>query len=139
MKYRRIPLLAIGRDIYCDTRLILAKLEQLFPNSPLSARTNEHEAIQRLLSTWKIEAGVFVSGSQLIPSDLPLLRDPKFQKDRQDFSGRSWDKSKQDALRPEALANIRRGFDLLESTLLADGRDWVLKTDSPSLADIEGQ
>lgn len=29
--YRRIPVVAIGRDIYHDTRLVLRKLEVLFP------------------------------------------------------------------------------------------------------------
>jgi hypothetical protein len=39
--------------------------------------------------------------------------------------------------RPEALAEIRTAFAFLETTLLADGRDWILKTNKPSLADIE--
>ncbi|QUS37869.1 glutathione S-transferase family protein [Tardiphaga alba] len=30
--YRRIPVLQIGADIYCDTRLILAELERRFPD-----------------------------------------------------------------------------------------------------------
>lgn len=29
--YRRIPVLSIGRDVYNDTRIIIAKLEELFP------------------------------------------------------------------------------------------------------------
>ena len=136
--YRRIPVLAIGRDVYCDTRIILAKLETLFPGSELAPRTPEAVTIQKLLSAWIIESGIFVSGSQLIPSDLPLMRDPRFQRDREDFSGRSWEKSKQDQLRPEALANIRRSIHLVETTLLADGRDWILATSKPTLADIEG-
>ena len=32
---------------------------------------------------------------------------------------------------------IRNAFAFLETTLLADGRDWILKTYKPSLADIE--
>lgn len=39
--------------------------------------------------------------------------------------------------RPEALAEIRDAAELLETTLLADGREWVLKTPGPTLADIE--
>lgn len=41
--------------------------------------------------------------------------------------------------RPEHLNYIRNSFEFLETTLLADGRDWVLKTEKPSLADIEGE
>lgn len=37
VKYRRIPIMSIGRDIYCDTRLILQKLEEKFPNGALGA------------------------------------------------------------------------------------------------------
>lgn len=40
--------------------------------------------------------------------------------------------------RPEALAHIRDAFELLETTLLADDRKWVFKTEKPSLGDIEG-
>jgi hypothetical protein len=76
--------------------------------------------------------------SQLIPSSMPLLKDPKFRSDRADFTGRSWDKEKVELMRPEALVEIRGAFELLETTLLADGRDWILKTEGPSLGDIEG-
>lgn len=41
------------------------------------------------------------------------------------------------ALRPEALNEIGNAMELLETTLLADGRDWILGTEGPSLADIE--
>ena len=39
---------------------------------------------------------------------------------------------------PEALAHIWDAFDFLETGLLAYGRQWILKTEKPSLADIEG-
>jgi glutathione S-transferase len=139
VKYRRIPVMAIGRDVYCDTRLMLDKLEQLFPNSSLSASQPDQKAVQKLLEKWAIDAGVFSRASQLIPTTMPLLNDQKFTKDREDFSGRSWDKKQVEAMRPEALVHVREGFSFLETTLLADGRDWILKTDKPSLADIEGR
>jgi glutathione S-transferase len=33
VKYRRIPVLAIGNDVYCDTNLIATVLERRFPPS----------------------------------------------------------------------------------------------------------
>jgi hypothetical protein len=33
LPYRRIPILAIGNDVYCDTSLIAAALERRFPTS----------------------------------------------------------------------------------------------------------
>lgn len=68
--YRRIPILAIGRDVYCDTRLILRKLETLYSDTsgpPLGADTLESIGIQRLLENWTIEGGVFMRSVQLVP------------------------------------------------------------------------
>lgn len=131
--------MAIGRDVYCDTRLMLDKLEELFPDGTLGASQPDQRAVQKLLEKWTIDAGLFARASQLIPTSMPLLNDPKFIKDREDFSGRSWDKKQIEAMRPEALAHIREGFSFLEKTLLADDREWILKTRKPSLADIEGE
>lgn len=139
VKYRRIPVMAIGRDVYCDSRIILRKLEELFPHGALGATSAEDKAIEKFLEIWAIESGVFVRASQLIPTSMPLLNDPKFTTDREDFSGRSWSKEQIAANRPEAVAAIRSGFKFLETTLLADGRAWVLKTEKPTLADIEGK
>jgi glutathione S-transferase len=137
--YRRIPLMSIGRDVYCDTRIILQKLEQLFPKGTIGASQPDQKALEKLLEIWSIDSGVFNRAAQLIPTSMPLLNDPKFTKDREDYNGRSWDKSKIEANRPEALAHIRNAFNLLETTLLADGREWILKTEKPSLGDIEGK
>lgn len=138
--YRRIPLLSIGRDIYCDTRLILSKLETLYPSQPqISASTPDQKAIERLLEFWAIDNGLFMRAAQLIPSSMPLLKDPRFTKDREDYTGRSWSKDNVEKMRPEALVEVKGAFELLETTMLADGRDWILKTEGPSLADIEGK
>ncbi|KAK3370226.1 hypothetical protein B0H63DRAFT_402434 [Podospora didyma] len=139
VKYRRIPILSIGRDVYLDTRLIIQKLEQLYPSLPKlgAADGTEQKAIERLLEAYAIDGGIFVRASQLLPTDLPLLKDPKFQKDRADFFGGQVSREVAAALRPEAVNEIKNAMELLETTLLADGRDWILKTEQPSLADIE--
>lgn len=137
--YRRIPVMSIGRDVYCDTRLILSKLEERFPEGALGARQPEHKAVQELLAKWTIDGGVFNRAAELIPTDMPLINDPKFTKDRDDFSGRSWAIDDVANRRPEALADMREMFAFLEGTLLADGREWILKTEKPSMADIEGK
>ena len=87
---------------------------------------------------------------RLIPTDAPVLRDPKFVRDRADMvakraEGGAGDQPLQSpvapevltTVRPEALVEIREAAELLETTLLADGRDWVLGTPGPMLADIE--
>ncbi|MCJ1340007.1 hypothetical protein MMC09_005301 [Bachmanniomyces sp. S44760] len=137
VSYRRIPVMSIGRDIYCDTRIILQTLEERFPKATLGATEPDQKAVEVLLEKWTIDGGIFNRAAQLIPTEAPMLKDPKFTKDREDLSGRSWKKADMERLRPEALAAIRDAFDFLEAGLLADGRDWILKTQKPSLADIE--
>jgi len=139
VNYRRIPLLSIGKDIYLDTRLILRKLETLFPDGALGGSDGEQRALQRLLERWTGDAGVFFRATQLLPSNLPNMKDPNFIKDRENFSGRPWRKEAMERARPEAMVHMRDAYDLLETTLLADGRDWVFKTDGPTLGDIEGK
>ncbi|KAL8795437.1 MAG: hypothetical protein Q9195_002026 [Heterodermia aff. obscurata] len=137
VKYRRIPILSIGRDIYCDTRLILLKLESLFPSHALGASSSRSEtALAQLLEQWTVDGGVFPRCGQLIPADVPLIKDPKFKKDREDYAGRSWQESDIIAGRPEALAAMRGFFGFLEEGLLADGREWIGGTEAPSMADI---
>ena len=138
VKYRRIPIMSIGRDVFCDTRLILQKLEEKFPGT-LGASQPDQRAVQKLLENWTIDGGVFVRMAQVIPPEMPLLKDPKFTKDREEYSGRSWAQNDVKSLRPEALTHVRDAFAFLESGFLADGREWILKTTSPALADIEGR
>ena len=131
--------MSIGRDIYCDTRLILRKLEEKFPSGALGAHQPEQKALEKLLESWTIDGGIFVRASQVLPPEMPLLKDPKFKSDREDYTGRSWDKKDIRIMRPEGLSHIRDSFVFLETGLFADGRQWILKTERPSLADIEGQ
>ncbi|KAL1606293.1 hypothetical protein SLS60_003695 [Paraconiothyrium brasiliense] len=135
VKYRRIPVLAIGRDVYLDTRLILRKLEEKFPNGKLGSDKPEQQFIERLLERYMVEGPVFQEAAGLVPS--AFLKDPIFAKDRKGFLGRDWTPEEMDEGRPECLVFIRNLFDLLETTILADGRQWVLETERPSLADLQ--
>lgn len=82
-----------------------------------------------------------MTGSQLIPSDTPIVKDPKFQKDREDFSGRKWSREAIERARPEAVGRMVRAFEFVEGEVLGDGRGWVLggeEGEGPGVADIEG-
>lgn len=48
--YRRAPVLQIGADVYCDTRLIARELERRFPSPPLFPQSCAVEA--RMISHW---------------------------------------------------------------------------------------
>ena len=66
------------------------------------------------------------------------MKDPGFQKDREELWGRKWTKEAQEELRPAGLANLRANFDFLEECL-GDGREWLLGNEGPKLADIHGE
>ncbi|KAK1767507.1 hypothetical protein QBC33DRAFT_515055 [Phialemonium atrogriseum] len=141
INYRRIPILSIGRDVYLDSRLILQKLEQLAPERPRLAAdgTPEHRVIERLFEAFTMDAGFSRRIVQLMPSDLPMWSDPAFIEDRADLVGGRGLLTAEAlaAARPEAINEVKNVFELLETTLLADGREWILGTEGPSLADIE--
>lgn len=87
-----------------------------------------------------IDGGIFMRAVQLIPPDIPVMKDDRYIKDRIDFVGSGSNPFTREVLlagRPEAASELRDVVELLETTLLLDGRDWVLKTDGPTLADIE--
>jgi hypothetical protein len=137
--YRRIPILAIGRSIYLDTRLILRTLETLpnIPSPPLGATNPQHLFVEKLLEKYMIEGPVFERAAGLVPVE--AAQNPTFKKDRQGMLGRTWEKEELEEGRGECLNYIRNIFDFLETTILADGREWVLGGEGPKLADIEGE
>ncbi|KAH7326004.1 hypothetical protein B0I35DRAFT_474709 [Stachybotrys elegans] len=139
VRYRRIPVMTIGRDVYLDTQLQISKLEEMYPSVPrLGASSGEQKALQKLLSVLMIDAGAFQNGVQLLPTNLPLLKNEAYFKDRSDFIGAELSAESMNKRRPAAIVEMQRIFDFLETTLLADGRDWILNTEGPSLGDIEG-
>ena len=138
VNYRRIPLLSMGKDVYLDTRLILRKLEERFPDGALGATNPEHRIIERLLERWMTDGGVFWRAVQLLPVDAGMWMDPAFQKDRADLTGGRLTREGLRKLRPEAVVAMRDCFELLETTILSDGREWVFNGSKPSLGDIEG-
>lgn len=89
INYRRIPLLAIGNDIYCDTSLIVSVLERRFPNSKgyptlFPARKGGgtvDTGLIKAFSMYYADRAVFPPASQCLPYDkFP----DSFLKDRSD-------------------------------------------------------
>ena len=137
--YRRIPILAIGRDIYLDTRLILSTLESL-PNISsrrLGATKGNDKFVEKLLEKYMIEGPVFNMVAGLVPVE--VAAEPTFNKDRQGMMGREWSKEEFEGGRGEFLNYVRNMFAFFEETVFEDGREWVLGSEGPMLADIEGE
>lgn len=141
VQYRRVPVLAYGRDIYCDTLLILQKFENWYPRGneykSISATDPTGRAMEHLLEKWT-DVAVFSSAAAAIPSEMDLCKDPQFQKDREELWGRPWTKEEQDRLKPAGLSTLVENFTFLEQ-LLSDGRQWLLGNDGPGLADVHGK
>lgn len=142
VKYRRIPVLTIGRDVYLDTRHIMTKLSDLEPGkgARLSvATTPEQKALQRLFQVFMIDSGFSRCFVQFILYKTRGMMDPEFVKDRTEFmSGAAFFPPEAlEAMRPDTIRRVKDGFEFLEQTLLSDGRDWLLGTSGPTVGDIE--
>ncbi|KAF1923443.1 uncharacterized protein M421DRAFT_104431 [Didymella exigua CBS 183.55] len=119
--YRRIPLLALGKDIYADTSLILAELQARYGG----------------LRTTPADAAFDVFGTQLFASALRIVPaaalTPEFIKDRLSIFPALAD-PEYPALRPSGLAEMRARFDVIEREFLAPGP--FIAGDSFGLADL---
>ncbi len=121
--YRRTPVLQIGADIYCDTRMILSTLEELQPTPTLYPAP--YAAAAQALAYWAETQlfrpiSLYVSGSN--PEVFPL----SLQADRARMRGRPPPSA--DAMHRAARRNgplVRAQLPLIED-MLSDGRDWVL-------------
>ncbi|KAK0468457.1 uncharacterized protein EV420DRAFT_467657 [Desarmillaria tabescens] len=137
--YRRIPVLAIGNDVYCDTSLICSVLERKFPTTtghgtlfpPRKQGGSLDTTLIKIYTKHYVDSIVF---SLAVPL-LPWEKFPEaFIKDRSSMLG---------PISVPVLAATRgRYLSLLSAHLalteeqLHDGREWLFDTTSPSLADI---
>lgn len=95
--YRRIPVLQIGADIYCDTQLILRELDQRFPNAPLVKAGAEASAWMMRGYSERVwfqisVAVIFAEIGEHIPE--------AFKADRKQLSGRDFDVAGMRAVAP---------------------------------------
>ena len=89
--YRRIPILAIGRDVYTDTSLIASTLERRYPTSagygtlfpPRKGSGLSDTGMAKTLAMYYFDRAVFT----LAASSMPYNKFPEaFLKDRSDVS-----------------------------------------------------
>jgi len=128
--YRRIPVMQIGADIYCDSQLIVRELDRRFPGAPLFPRGSEGLAIG--FEQWS-DRGLFQSAVMAIFGSIGDGVDPAFIKDREALSGQPFNIAAMKALAPFALTQIKVHAALLAEQL-ADGRAFFAG-DAPCLAD----
>ncbi|KXS94749.1 hypothetical protein AC578_3895 [Pseudocercospora eumusae] len=135
INYRRIPIMAIGRDIYIDTRLMLAKLETFFPENRLGAEDGFGSGVEDLLENFVIDGGPFWRTAACIPPTAPLMKNEVWTKDRFDGSGGGFTKQALLDNRAWSISQLRIYYSIVEK-MLQDGRQWILGGDTPGLAEI---
>ena len=137
--YRRIPVMAVGRDIYCDSRCIIDRLERLYDKVPkLGFDVKEKPfdyGIQQILENWAFDGGLFQRTSQMIPPDASLIQIKEWIADRSELLGIPFKPEMLAHVLPDALAHTRLHLQMIEQNLLGDGRDWLFG-DHPSVSDV---
>ncbi|KII84631.1 hypothetical protein PLICRDRAFT_701789 [Plicaturopsis crispa FD-325 SS-3] len=141
--YRRIPVVAIGADIWCDTAAIATALENAFPESagypsvypPRKGGGARDTGVQKLIAGYWAEKPLF----SLAAACLPWTKLPKaFLVDRGKYSGgpdgKPIDAASMMAAQPSALSRLAMQLKPLEEQL-TDSRDWILDTEYPGLVD----
>lgn len=128
--YRRVPVLQIGADIYCDTHLITRVLDRYQPEPPLAPPGLE--TIEHALSRWAETTFMMVVLSNF---GIGGIFPEEFVEDRRKTMvppGTDLDAAA--VLLPTKLLQIRSNLDRLDA-LLADGRSFLLG-EEPCAADL---
>ncbi|MFZ5719552.1 MAG: glutathione S-transferase family protein [Pseudomonadota bacterium] len=124
--YRRIPVMQIGADVYCDSQVILAELERRFPNPPVIRGADW--AVNMFADRLWFQASVAVIFAKMgdqVPKD--------FIADREKLSGRPFDVKAMQAAEPFARAQWRAYAAWMDAAL---GRSEFLGGETPSLSDV---
>jgi glutathione S-transferase len=139
--YRKIPILLIGRDLYCDTSLIIEALEHFFPASagygtvyPAFPGLDEwsYKGLARGFANFWIDKPLFRTTTGLIP---PSVWSTSFGQDRAQLVGHTLSAEKLGRKIPQNLAMLDSHLAMLEPGFKQQGK-WAIPTCTPSLADI---
>ncbi|MFM5949725.1 MAG: glutathione S-transferase family protein [Novosphingobium sp.] len=128
--YRRIPVLQIGADIYCDSQLIVRELDRRYAQNPLFPPGSE--VLANAVEQW-CDKALFQSAVLAIFGSLGDKVDPAFVKDREALSGQPFNPAAMKALAPFAITQIKAHAALLAQQL-AGGPAFLAGAD-PCLAD----
>ncbi len=128
--YRRVPVLQLGADIYCDTHLIARVLDEMHPDPPLSPPGQEilERALSRYMeSSFMMAVLAFFGLGGVFPEE--------FVEDRKKtMVPPGMDLARTPMLLPTKLSQLRAKLDDVERQL-GDGRPFLLGAE-PCLADF---
>ena len=115
--YRKIPVMQIGADIYCDTQIILRELDRRFPTSSLSP---QNKGAPFAIGFWA-DRQVFQAAVAIIFGEIGDMVPEDFKKDRAAMSGGSFSSEALKRAVPFMRDQYRAHLAFL-SDQLADGR-----------------
>lgn len=129
--YRKIPVLQVGADVYCDTRLIVRELERRYPQPTLFPQGSL--GLSLALTPWS-DRSFFDPGAGLSMGLNKAFIPKAVIDDRKSFFNfMDFDALESDI--PHLYTQFRAGLELVE-LMLADGRPFVLGS-QVSYADID--
>lgn len=129
--YRRIPVLQIGADVYCDTRCIVDELERRWPDP--TVYPNGERGLSAMLTSWAHGPMLTHAFCLYVGTDSDRIPDDYIQ-DRIEITEGAFDVARLKAAAPVLQDQVRAQLDWIESQL-NDGRDFLLGA-SVGLADI---
>ena len=120
--YRKIPVMQIGADVYCDTQVILDELEARFPTPSMYAGADK--GLSNAIAYWQ-DRPLFTLVCATLSYGAPAVKrtDP-FTKDREALFEREFDPVQQIAAVPNAFDQLRAQFAWVDEQL-ADGRKFL--------------
>ncbi|HUO87691.1 MAG TPA: glutathione S-transferase family protein [Rhizomicrobium sp.] len=128
--YRKIPVMQIGADVFCDTQIILRELERRFPSPSLSP---QNRGAPYGLGFWT-DRQIFQAAVAIIFGEIGDQVPEDFRKDRAAMSGGGFNSEALKAAVPLMRDQYRAHTQFLEDQL-SDGRAFW-GGDKPGLADI---
>jgi len=132
--YRRIPVMQIGADIYCDTQCILKTLEERFPKPSFHPQGNSGASFG--ISRWT-DLDFFNLGVRLAIAPMADALPKDFVEDRTRlYFGPDGDMAKEAKDLPHTLSQLRPQLGWLEDQLLSNGA--YLHGIKPSMTDLLG-
>lgn len=112
--YRRIPVMQIGADVYCDSQLIVRELERRFPEPSLLPSGGPLVGYASAL--WS-DREMFQAAVAVIFGGLGDKVAPEFIKDREALSGRPFDPVAMRAVIPAMTQKLRANAALISEQL----------------------
>jgi glutathione S-transferase len=129
--YRKTPVMQIGADIYCDSRLIALELERRFPTPTIFPGGSK--GLSLALSSWSDRDLHFASSGLAIGANIHQFP-AALMRDRKAYFGDFMNVEKLEQDIPHLMTQLRAHVDLVEQQL-SDGRPFLLGNE-PGLVDF---